>query len=155
MIAASDGSPVVQVVGMTAAILWLIASYLYRWRLRLSGIPFDTAPTEGVDPGWGPVFARATFMFPHRKSRGADPLTAMRLIFLAVEIALVLFLLPFSFISPWNSGDAGIAPWVVIGVGLLSLVGIAWVRRRPLDMATESGLAGQFRTLMFMGIGIG
>ena len=77
----------------------------------------------------------------------------MRLIFLGLVIALIVVRGRVLVQHPWNSGGEGIAPWVVVGAGLLSLIGIAWVRRRPLNMATESGLAGQFRTAMFLGIG--
>ena len=152
MIASSGGSPVVQIIGESAASVWLISGYLYRWRLSRSAAPTDNAATD-KDPGWGPAFARASMPFRRRRSVDGDPLTAARLIFVGLAIAFPLFLLAFSFSTPWNGGDAGIAPWVVTGAGLLSLTGIAWVRRRPLNMATESGLAGQFRTAMFLGIG--
>jgi hypothetical protein len=112
-------------------------------------------PDEGVDPGWKPALARFARAYVHRKTPGvADPLTEMRQIFLGLEMAFFLFLIPLSFLARWDDGDAGIAPWLVIGAGVLSLLGISWVRRRPLNMATESGLAAQFRTALFLGFGI-
>lgn len=135
--------------------IWVIAGFVYR-RQRFAR-PHNP-PTEGVDPGWGPVFARATQLFPYRSkasAAAADPLSVMRLIFVGLVSALFLYIVAFSFSTPWNSGSEGAAPWIVIAVGLLSLVGIAWVRRRPFNVQDETSLPGVFRTLMFLGIGIG
>jgi F0F1-type ATP synthase membrane subunit c/vacuolar-type H+-ATPase subunit K len=43
---------------------------------------------------------------------------------------------------------------VVAAAGVAALIGIGFVRARPLDIADDTRLAGSFRAAMFIGIGL-
>jgi hypothetical protein len=151
ILAASGGSPVVTGILFVAAPSWLVVRSICRMRLHRAAAE-GRSPAEDEDPGWDQAVARIPSAFPDRRAKEADPLTVLRMIFLGLEIALFLWLLVLSFATPWNSGDVGLAPWIVAAAGLLSLAGVAWLRRRPLHTGSEAGLAAQFRTAMLLGI---
>ena len=153
MIAASEGSPVVTGILLGATVLWIVARTVARYRLHRASLE-ETTPADDADPGWEPAVARLPKVFPNPRETDPDPLTVMRIIFLGLEIALFLWLLVLSFVTPWSDGDVGAWPWIVVAAGLLSLAGVAWVRRRQFNTESETDLAGQFRTAMFLGIGI-
>lgn len=138
---------------MGATVLWIVARSVARFRLHRASLE-ETPQAADIDPGWEPAVASLPKVFPDRREKEPDPLTVMRIIFLGLEIALFLWLLVLSFVIPWSGGDVGAWPWIVVAAGLLSLAGVVWVRRRQFDTESETHLAGQFRTAMFLGIGI-
>ena len=92
-----------QVIALAIPGVWLIAGFLYRRHLRRSTV-LANAPRGR--PRMGAVVARASQSSLTARSplgAAADPLTVMRLIFLGLVIALILFVAAFSFNTPWNS----------------------------------------------------
>jgi hypothetical protein len=78
----------------------------------------------------------------------------MRTVLLAESASLLLFWIAFSFIADWDGGDEGRVPWAVLGFGCLAMVGIAWVRRRPLVGTNPAALVGAYRTQFFISLGL-
>jgi hypothetical protein len=114
------------------------------------------------DPGWGvPLRSIVRSAVPfvgllsarRRRSR-RDPLTVMRSLILSEVASLFLFLIAFSFIAHWDGGDEGWVPSGVIAVGGLAMIGIAWVRRRPVRGTTQASLVNVYRTQFFLSIGL-
>jgi hypothetical protein len=110
------------------------------------------------DPGWGvPLRSLAWRAVPfvgllvaRRSRKRQDSLTALRTVLLAESASLLLFWIAFSFIADWDGGDEGRVPWAVLGFGCLAMVGIAWVRRRPLVGTNPAALVGAYRTQFFI-----
>jgi hypothetical protein len=78
----------------------------------------------------------------------------MRSLILSEVASLFLFLIAFSFIAHWDGGDEGWVPSGVIAVGGLAMIGIAWVRRRPVRGTTQASLVNVYRTQFFLSIGL-
>jgi hypothetical protein len=117
------------------------------------------------DPGWKPALKAAGSAFipfaglklAQRSGRGEGLLVVDRKILIALATAQLLFVIAFSFICPWDGGEEGMAPWIVVGVGLICLVTDVWLMRRRWTIPSEvspKGLAGAYRTRMFIGIAI-
>jgi hypothetical protein len=126
---------------------------------RLSPIPPSSMP---IDPGWNPALRRfLTVMIPiigplrarRALSTKAEGLTAIRVIFLALVFAFLLFVYVLTFITPWDGGDESWFLWAVIVVGAIALSLLSWARRRPLDVSTLRRLGATYRSNMFIGIG--
>jgi heme/copper-type cytochrome/quinol oxidase subunit 2 len=114
------------------------------------------------DPGWAPAvrLAALTFVplagpFMNRKRRSVAPgLLQLRAIVIDLLIALPLFIIAFSFIAPWDAGDDGASPYLVLAIGATS---VAWAWRisiRRLQGSSERALAIKYRSRMFVGIGV-
>jgi hypothetical protein len=107
------------------------------------------------DPGWGYAL-RALIPFVglrYRAQRAPDGLTAIRSIFVGLVAALPLFLVSFSYIVE-GPGSPGLAPYAVVAVGLLSVLGISLLHRRPLAMTSLESLEASWRARFFIGVGI-
>jgi O-antigen/teichoic acid export membrane protein len=92
-------------------------------------------------------------MFKARRVE-TNGLIDLRSIFLALVVALLLFLVPLSFVAPWDGGDERWVPWLVILGGILSLAWVSSIRRRPLQATSLEGLANWYRALFFVGVGM-
>jgi F0F1-type ATP synthase membrane subunit c/vacuolar-type H+-ATPase subunit K len=145
----AEGSPAAAVVTGVALGTWVVGGAIYRFSRRRA--PGEAATTAVGDPGWRPALMR---MGPPRSPGSADPLTAMRIIFLAFLLTWLAWSFVVSLMVPWSGEDPGPALGLVVGVGVLSLVGIGWVRSRRLTPISESSLQGQMRTVMFLGLAI-
>jgi len=85
-----------------------------------------------------------------RKERNG--LIVLRSVFLALLVTLFLFLVPLSFIGPWDGGDEPWVPWAVVVIGIASLAWVARIRRRPLPTTSPEALARHYRALFFIGV---
>ncbi|HYU93960.1 MAG TPA: hypothetical protein VEN95_10855 [Actinomycetota bacterium] len=118
--------------------------------------------TNHKDPGWRPSL-RGLRWYPipivgeviniraWRKERNG--LIVLRSVFLGLLVTLFLFLVPLSFVAPWDGGDEGWVPWVVVLIGIASLAQVARIRRRPLSTTSPEALAHWYRALFFIGVG--
>jgi hypothetical protein len=89
-----------------------------------------------------------------RQLRAQQPgLIAMRTMYVGLVVALPLWVIAFSFIAPWDGGDEGAAPYIVLAIGLISLGATARILGRQLDTSSGKALAGSYRVRMFIGIG--
>jgi hypothetical protein len=87
----------------------------------------------------------------HKEKNG---LIVLRSVFLGLLVTLFLFLVPLSFVAPWDGGDEGWVPWVVILMGIISLAQVASIRRRPIPTTSLEALARVYRALFFIGVGV-
>jgi F0F1-type ATP synthase membrane subunit c/vacuolar-type H+-ATPase subunit K len=113
------------------------------------------------DPGWLPSLRGLAWplipfvgLMKLRRRTEANGLVALRTVFLSIVVALFLFLLSLSFLGRWDGGDERWVPWTVVALGICSLAGMSWVRRRPLVTGSPEALASSYRTRFFMGIGV-
>jgi hypothetical protein len=118
--------------------------------------------TNHEDPGWWPSL-RGLRWYPipivgeviniraWRKERNG--LIVLRSVFLGLLVTLFLFLVPLSFMGPWDGGDEGWVPWAVVVIGIASLAWVARIRRRPLATTSPEALARHYRALFFIGVG--
>jgi F0F1-type ATP synthase membrane subunit c/vacuolar-type H+-ATPase subunit K len=93
------------------------------------------------------------------KSRNADAVTATRMIWIGLVLALFSYAFVLSFIierSRWFATDGTGHPWMVVGLtGLVSVALVRWISTRPLDVRDQRALAKSYRSSLFMGIGFG
>ena len=116
----------------------------------------EPRPTE--DPGWGrllrPGFRILIPIYgPWEFLHGTDGLTALRGLFVGFASALFLFLFALSFITPWNGGEAGLVPWLVVLLGVVGLWRVRAARDRPLRIDSLDILAVSYRANFFLGVG--
>ncbi len=108
------------------------------------------------DPGWDIAF-RSLMPFVGvsiaRSLSSKDGLSAIRVIFVALILGLILFVIAISYVAAWNGVDEGWVPWAVLLVGAICLFAVADVRRRPLNTADPQRLADSYRSAFFVGIG--
>ena len=92
------------------------------------------------DPGWWPslrglwrhwIALVGSVMRFRARPVEANGLILLRSVFLVLVGALLLFVVPLSFIGPWDGGDERWVPWAVIAIGTISLAWVARIRRRP------------------------
>ena len=111
----------------------------------------ETGEEWGEDPGWRPslIFVIPYAVFVLRR-RERDPITTVRILYLAFVTALGCYGFVLGFIAPFRSEHNGLA-WA-IGIGALALANLAIVRRveRPLSCESETALAGSYRTRLFI-----
>jgi hypothetical protein len=88
------------------------------------------------------------------RRRETNGLIALRSVFLGLIVPLLLFLVVLGFIEPWDGGDEGWVPWTVVVIGIASLAGLAWIRRRPLATTSPEAVARVYRALFFIGVGV-
>jgi hypothetical protein len=88
-----------------------------------------------------------------RRSGETNGLIVLRTIYLGLVGSLILWPVAFRFIGPWDGGDEGWMPWVVVPIGIFSLVWITRLRARPLLTTSLETLAGSYRALFFLGVG--
>ena len=105
----------------------------------------------GDDPGWRPslvVLIPYAVLFTRRKQR--DPITTVRILYLAFVSALALYGFVLSFLAPFRSEHDGLG-WA-IGIGALALANLVIARsvERPLSCDSEAALAGSYRTRLFV-----
>ena len=111
----------------------------------------DTNAEWGEDPGWGPSLI---FIIPYaaffRRRRKRDPITTVRIMYLAFVTALGWYGFVLGFIAPFRSERNGVG-WA-IGIGALALANLVVVRsvERPLSCESETALAGSYRTRLFI-----
>jgi hypothetical protein len=65
-------------------------------------------------------------------------------------------LIPLYIITDDASGpiDPQWLPWFVVGLGLVDLMGVIWVRNRRLDAFSQRRLAGSYVGAFFIGVGL-
>ena len=80
-------------------------------------------------------------------------LILLRSVFLVLVAALLLLVVPLSFVGPWDGGDERWVPWAVVAIGIISLAWVARIRRRPLPTTSPEALARHYRALVFIGVG--
>jgi F0F1-type ATP synthase membrane subunit c/vacuolar-type H+-ATPase subunit K len=110
-----------------------------------------TGEEWGEDPGWRPslvVLIPYGFLFRRRTRR--DPITTLRILFLAYLMALALYGFVLLFIEPFRSEHYGLG-WA-IGIGALALANLVLVRQveRLLSCDSEEALAKSYRTRLFI-----
>jgi hypothetical protein len=119
--------------------------------------------TNAEDPGWWPsvrgiswytVPVVGSVMRIRGNRRQANGLIVLRSVFLSLIVPLLLFLIALRFIEPWDGGDERWTPWAVLAIGVVSLAGIARIRRQPLPLGSAKALALTYRSLFFIGIGL-
>jgi len=116
---------------------------------------------EGVhDPGWAEALKSITPLvglirtMRGRAPRRESPLVALRTIYAALIASLFLFLLPLSFIVPWDG--TGAQDWfagLVAVYGAVAIGLVQWARHRPLSLESPRQLAASYRALFFIGVG--
>ena len=111
----------------------------------------ETGEEWGEDPGWRPsliVLIPYWALIARRKRR--DPITTLRILFLAYVIALALYGVVLLFVEPFRSAHNGLG-WA-IGIGALALANLVLVGRieRPLSCDSEAALGGSYRTRLFI-----
>ncbi len=112
------------------------------------------------DPGWRSALRGVgwlVFPMPHvwlsRTRPAENGLISLRRIYLSLVDALFLFLVAFTFIAPWDGGNEGWIPTVVVALGAYSLVAVIHLSRRPLNTESPERLAGSYRA-RFIGVGM-
>lgn len=114
------------------------------------------------DPGWraplrGAVWIFIPFVgwtFARRSRSGGVGLLSLRRIYLVLVGSLLLFIIAFSFVTPWDGGDEGWTPIAVFALGVFQLVAVIRVNGRPLSTQTPEQLAATYRSRFFIGIGM-
>src|SRR5438034_8341312 len=119
------------------------------------------------DPGWRPVFGRWFLMTlvpglniaARRLSKGRDGITSLRAHFVDIFIYLCFIGIVLFFIVPHDRWWTASGPVWFVGLLLVasavSVVGILRIRSRPLPTDSPMRLAQSFRSLTFIGIGLG
>lgn len=120
--------------------------------------------TNYDDPGWRPSLRGLWwYMIPiigsamrsRARQRSTNGLIDHRGAFLGIVVALLLVFMSLPFIEPWDDGgNEGWMVWVVLLIGIVSIGYIARIRRRPLATTSPEALAGSYRALFFVGLGI-
>lgn len=108
------------------------------------------------DPGWRAAIRTLISIvgwFIARRIRSNDGLTATRIVFLALIAALFLFVVALSYVSAWDGGEERWVPWAVVVIGVISLVAVAHIRRRSLNLDSPQTLAVSDQSAFFAGIG--
>jgi hypothetical protein len=115
------------------------------------------------DPGWRPALKVSLpflivpvvgLRWTLQRSK-VDGLTTMRAVFIRLVSSLFVFLVVLPFLAGEGSeGDASWLPYLLVAVGLVSLITVRWVKGRPLAMATIESLAGTYRGSFFIGVGM-
>jgi hypothetical protein len=115
------------------------------------------------DPGWrealrGLWWYLIPLVGPILRGRGAgqqeNGLVALRSVYAGLIVPLFLFVVVLTFIEPFDGGDEGWVPWVVVIIGVVSVALIARFRRRPLVTTSSKALAGTYRAWFFIEIGL-
>ncbi len=115
------------------------------------------------DPGWRPASTGlwwyfvpflGAFMRIKAQHRETDGLLRLRRTFLSLLPSLAFFFIAFSFLEPFDGGNEEWFPALVALVGLVSLAGAVWIRGRALDTTSPAALAGSYRAVCVLGIGI-
>jgi hypothetical protein len=114
------------------------------------------------DPGWSPAVKTSltVILMPWRATRlshlvaSQAPVLTQRTLFVAFLAALGLLLVVLVVLFPPGTGDPGAAPDALgmLALGLVGLLGAAWVRQRRLTCGESDAVTGQWRTLSFLGI---
>jgi O-antigen/teichoic acid export membrane protein len=113
------------------------------------------------DPGWWPslrglsrhwIALVGSLMRLRARPLETNGLILLRSVFLVLVAALLLFVVPLSFIGPWDGGDERWVPWAVVAIGIISLAWVARIRRRPLPTTSPEALARHYRALFFIGV---
>jgi O-antigen/teichoic acid export membrane protein len=110
------------------------------------------SPLRGLWRHWIALFGYVMRVRARRAE--TNGLIVLRSVFLVLVAALLLFVVPLSFIAPWDGGDEGWVPWAVVVIGVASLAYVAWIRRRPLPTNSPEALARSYRALFFIGVGV-
>lgn len=112
------------------------------------------------DPGWRAALRGVGwFVFPimHfwslRRTAEEDGLTSLRRVYLGLVDSQFLFLVSFTFISPWDGGNEGWIPIAVVALGTYCLVAVLFLSRRPLNTESPKHLASSYRAMFFIGVG--
>jgi hypothetical protein len=120
------------------------------------------ARIDDQDPGWSDALTYVVpFVGPILAATRGDrrrtrPLIGLRMAFMMVPSALLLFAVALMFIAPWKGRDPvpTWAPALVVGQGLLAMALGRRIRRRPLDIRDRARLAESYRSSMWTCIGL-
>jgi ABC-type transport system involved in cytochrome c biogenesis permease subunit len=114
------------------------------------------------DPGWAEPLRQVGFGFlPWRATRrgkqqpaAASILVGLRVIFLGLVLALLLFLFVLSFLFErgYSDGMATGADVLVVVIGLISFWTVSILARRPLRTESVDTLSASYRTALFVQI---
>jgi F0F1-type ATP synthase membrane subunit c/vacuolar-type H+-ATPase subunit K len=105
----------------------------------------------GDDPGWRPSLRALNPVVAFRVRRArTDPITQVRLVYVAFTNALILYGVVLAFDSPFRSHASSVG-WP-IAIGALALVNLVAVRlvERPLSCESDEALASSYRTRLFV-----
>jgi hypothetical protein len=112
------------------------------------------------DPGWRTALRGAGWLvFPimhlwlWRSRPGENRLLSLRRIHLSLVESLLLFVVAFAFIAPWDAGEEGWIPFAVIAFGVYCLVTVIHVNGRPLNTNSPEQLATSYRARFFICVG--
>lgn len=113
------------------------------------------------DPGWrGAVRGVGWFVLPiahlwiSRRRAAEDGLTSLRRVYLSLVDSLFLFLVAFTFISPWDGGDEGWIPVAVFALGAYCLVAVIRINGRALSTKSPQQLSTSYRATFFICVGM-
>jgi hypothetical protein len=113
------------------------------------------------DPGWrAAIRGVGWFLFPIAqiwspgRTSAEDELISLRRAYVGIVDSLFLFLVAFTFISPWDGGSEGWIPIAVVAIGTYCLVAVLLLSRRPLDTQSPRHLASSYRAMFFIGVGM-
>jgi hypothetical protein len=107
-----------EAVALVCIALIVLASVNGRREERLPPqLSSDQMEGQPADPGWR---AALHGMMPvlRKNQHGTEGITVLRVMFLGIAASLPLWLVAFSYIAPWDGGDEGWAPFIVVTVGL-------------------------------------
>ncbi|HEX6399632.1 MAG TPA: hypothetical protein VF108_04065 [Actinomycetota bacterium] len=89
-----------------------------------------------------------------RRTVEVGGLTSLRIVMIGLAGGMLMFVAAFSYIAPWDGGDDGLAPVIIVVVGTGCLAIARALSLRPLDVSSAAALKRSYSNRTFTAIGI-